>query len=95
MLIRTLNTVTFTCDVNVGTYYGMSIPLLQLQVNTPLSIIILPIFHRNLSPGASSCTVHQFLADSDHQGFEPYSTTGPSSADNMLIFFMFFSFFVW
>jgi hypothetical protein len=80
--------------MNVGMYYGKSNPLRLLYVNIPLSITIPPMFHTHLSPGASSCTVHQFIADSDYQGLQSYSTTGPSSADNMLIFFMFFSVFV-
>lgn len=81
--------------MNVGTYNGMSISLLLLYVNIPLSVIIPPMFHTHLSPGASSCTVHQFLADLAYQGLQYHSTTGLSSADNMLRLIMFFSFFLW
>jgi len=48
--------------MNVGTYNGTSISLVLLYVNIPLSIIIPPMFYKHLSPGARSCTVHQFLA---------------------------------
>jgi hypothetical protein len=97
----TIKTISFTCDsnsraqMNVGTYDGMSISLLLLYVNTPLSITIPPMFHTHLSPGASSCTMHQFLADLAYQGLQSYSTTGFSSADNRLRLIMFFRFFLW
>ena len=78
--------------LNVGTYCGMSIHILLLYVNIPLSVIIPPLFHMHLSPGASTCTVHQFIADLAYQALQSYSTTGPSYAGDILRSFMFFSF---
>jgi hypothetical protein len=90
MLTCTLNNLSFTCyangrsQMNVGTYNDTSFSLLLLYINIYLSIIIPPMFHTHLSAGASSCTVHQFPADLAYQGLQFYSTTEPSSADNML-----------
>jgi len=60
-----------------------------------LSVIIPPVFHTHLSPGASAWTVHQFLADLVCQELQSYSTTGLISSENMLRLIMFFSFFLW
>ena len=81
--------------MDVGTYNGINISLLLLYVNIPLLVIIPPMFHIHLSPGASSYTMHQFLADLAYQGLQFYPTTGLSSADNMLRLIMFFRFCLW
>ena len=101
MLTCTLKALSFTCDtnskaqMNVGTYNGMSISLLLLYINIPLSIIFLPMFHTHLSPGVSSWTVYQLLADLVYQELQSYSTIGLISSDNMLRLIMFFSLFLW
>jgi hypothetical protein len=81
--------------MNVGTYNSMSISLLLLYVNIPLSIIFPPIFQTRLSPGASSWAVYQFLADLVYHELQSYSTTGLISSDNLLRLIMFSSLFLW